>query len=68
MIEGDSVVFSILLHSITNLVSMLLGSLELSYGQERMAEGIIILPIIVYLCKVTQNLKVKSECICLFCK
>lgn len=68
MIEGDSVVFSILLHSITNLVSVLLGSLELSYGQERMTEGIIILPIIVYLCKATQNLKVKSECICLFCK
>ena len=61
MIEGNSVMFSILLHSLNNLVSVLLGSLQMTYFLERTIEGIIMFPIIFYLCKVSQNGKTKSQ-------
>lgn len=65
MIEGNSVVFSILLHVLNNLVSVLLGSLEVSYIVERVIEGVIMLPFVFYLYNVSQNVKSKSQYVCL---
>lgn len=68
MIEENSVMVSILLHSMNNLVSVLLGSFQLSSYLERVIEGVIMFPIIFYLCKVSQNRKTKSQYMCLIYK
>ena len=59
---------SILLHSLNNLVSVLLGSVQMSSFLERVIEGVIMFPIIFYLCEVLQNRKAKSQYMCLIYK
>lgn len=68
MIEGNSVVYSILLHSINNLVSVLLGSAQMSSNLDRVIERVIMFPIIFYLCEVSLNTKTKSQYMCLIYK
>ena len=68
MIEENSVMVSILLHSMNNLVSVLLGSFQMSSYLERVIEGVIMFPIIFYLYKVSQNKKTKCQYMCLIYK
>lgn len=61
MLEGDSILYAIGLHSLNNLSSIILGTAKLTSFQERLVEILISIPSIIYLCLYTRKNKIKVE-------